>query len=151
MGEIAWSRTRFLANIDIEIHELSCTPLTADPTGAVSSGFIRFSGVVVPGKVHLILEDSERSSDGYTAMFSIDNNDICLKFFQDCLRLISNEQEDIATSGLWIGSNMYHEYLLILRQTSSTDATYQRVGISLDEKWRDSLTIALEKQEFTII
>jgi hypothetical protein len=43
-----------LTVIDVDVHEASCTPSTSDPTGAVSSGFIRLSGSLALGRLKFV-------------------------------------------------------------------------------------------------
>ncbi len=136
-----------LARDDITVQEVSCTPSTSDPTGAVSSGFIRLSGFLLRGKAVI-------SSNDTLPVFRI--QDMEFQFYADALDddLAAIQSSNYTLYSLKVGLQGQIQtptlYVLVLLKKNRLEDQYQRVGIAeLDENtWKKKFK---EKRAITVI
>lgn len=142
-----WSNDSSLARVDIDVREVSCTPSTIDPTGAVSSGFIRLSGLLLQGKAVIPSNDD-------SPIFQV--RDMEFKFYADALYddLAAIQSSNYTLYGLKVGREGQTQtptlFVLVLIKSNCLNDQFQRVGIAeLNENtWKSSFK---KKGTITII
>lgn len=134
-GSATCSNDSKLARVDVNILEVSCTPSTSDPTGAVSSGFIRISGFLLQGKLLMPSHDNR-------LIFRV--RDVEFQFYADALYddLAAIQSSNCTLYSLKVGRNKENVtqtlYVLILLKLKGLEEHFQRVGIAVlgDDIWK---------------
>jgi hypothetical protein len=131
----------------VTVREVSCTPSTSDPTGAVSSGFIRLSGFLLQGKAVIPSNETKPT-------FRVQGMEI--GFYPDALNddMAAIRASNYTVYGLKIGRRVYSKsaptlYVLVLLKKDILEDQYQRVGIASlpantwDNKFEKKCTITI--------
>jgi hypothetical protein len=131
----------------LTVRKVSCTPSTSDPTGAVSSGFIRLSGFLLQGKAVIL---SNETSPTFRVQ-GMEN-----RFYPDALNddMAAIRASNYTVYGLKIGRRVCEGsvptlYVLVLLKKDRLEDQYQRVGIAVlpmdtwDNKFEKKRTITI--------
>jgi hypothetical protein len=148
IGSATCSYDTKLARDDITVREVSCTPSTSDPTGAVSSGFIRLSGFLLQGKAVIPSNDTSPT-------FRVRGMEF--RFYPDALYddLAAIQASNYTVYGLKIGPQGFIPeiptlHVLVLLKKNRLEDQYQRVGITQvhEHTWNNKFK---RKRTITII
>jgi hypothetical protein len=145
-----WTTSNYALEIggdDLTVREVSCTPSTSDPTGAVSSGFIRLSGFLLQGKAVIPSNDTSPT-------FRVQGMEN--EFYPDALNddLAAIQASNYTVYGLKICYETSMPDLpmlcvLVLLKKDRSEDQYQRVGLASlpidtwDNKFEKKCTITI--------